>query len=74
MEDLYKKIQSLKTEQKEIIRDIRNLETRTTINEKDISIINKQLEKININTIWTLRIIIGTVIVAILGVVLKGNI
>ena len=27
------------------MRDIRNLETRTTINEKDISTINQQLEK-----------------------------
>ena len=34
-----------KAEQKEIMRDIRALETRTTINEKDIATINKQLEK-----------------------------
>ena len=32
-------------DQKEIMRDIRALETRTTINEKDIATINKQLEK-----------------------------
>ncbi|MFK4294555.1 tRNA C32,U32 (ribose-2'-O)-methylase TrmJ [Bacillus sp. RC250] len=50
MEDVYAKIDSLKAEQKEIMRDIRNLETRTTINEKDISTINKQLEKISLNT------------------------
>lgn len=45
MEDVYAKIDSLKAEQKEMMRDIRNLETRTTINEKDIATINKQLEK-----------------------------
>lgn len=74
MEDVYVKIDSLKAEQKEIMRDIRNLETRTTINEKDISTINKQLEKISLNTTWILRIVIGAVLMAILGLILKGGI
>ncbi|ANS45929.1 hypothetical protein BM86_34090 [Bacillus thuringiensis] len=71
MEDVYVKIDSLKAEQKEIMRDIRNLETRTTINEKDISTINKQLEIISLNTTWILRIIIGAVVTGILGLVIK---
>lgn len=71
MEDVYVKIDSLKAEQKESMRDIRNLETRTTINEKDISTINKQLEKISLNTTWILRIIIGAVVTGILGLVIK---
>ncbi|EMJ6444341.1 hypothetical protein COJ79_20770 [Bacillus thuringiensis] len=74
MEDVYVKIDSLKTEQKEIMRDIRNLETRTTINEKDISTINKQLERISLNTTWILRIVIGAVVMAVLGLLLKGGI
>ncbi|PER56229.1 hypothetical protein COL26_17165 [Bacillus thuringiensis] len=74
MEDVYVKIDSLKTEQKEIMRDIRNLETRTTINEKDISTINKQLEKISLNTTWILRIVIGAIVMAVLGLLLKGGI
>ncbi|MGG0724377.1 hypothetical protein [Bacillus mycoides] len=37
------------------MEDIRNLEMRTTINEKDIETINKQLEKISTNTTWILR-------------------
>lgn len=41
MEDLNVKIDGLNSEQKEIMRDICNLETRIIINEKDISIINK---------------------------------
>ena len=45
MEDIKKKIEELTLEQKEIMREIRNLEMRTTINEKDISTVNKQLEK-----------------------------
>ncbi|HDR7790978.1 hypothetical protein PDN54_28390 [Bacillus cereus group sp. Bc252] len=74
MEDVYVKIDSLKAEQKEIMRDIRNLETRTTINEKDITIINKQLEKISMNTTWILRIIISAITMSVLGLILKGMI
>ncbi|ANS49189.1 hypothetical protein BM86_14575 [Bacillus thuringiensis] len=74
MEDVYAKIDSLKAEQKEIMRDIRNLETRTTINEKDISTINKQLEKISLNTTWILRIVVSAIVMAIFGLILKGGI
>ncbi|MDA2639311.1 hypothetical protein PDQ79_33635 [Bacillus cereus] len=74
MEDLYAKLENLKTEQKEILRDIRNLETRTTINEKDISTINKQLETISINTTWILRIVISSIVMTILGLVFKAGI
>ncbi|PEC35909.1 hypothetical protein COF68_12815 [Bacillus toyonensis] len=72
MEDVYAKIDSLKAEQKEIMRDIRTLETRTTINEKDIATINKQLEKISTNTTWILRIIISAIVISVLGLILKG--
>lgn len=74
LEDVYVKIDSLKAEQKEIMRDIRNLETRTTINEKDIATINKQLEKISMNTTWILRIIISAITMSVLGLILKGMI
>lgn len=74
MEDIHVKIDSLNSEQKEIMRDIRNLETRIIINEKDISTINKQLEKISTNTSWILRIIISTIIMAVLGLILRGTI
>ncbi|PEE06869.1 hypothetical protein COF63_01110 [Bacillus pseudomycoides] len=74
MEDVYKKMDSLKTEQKEIMRDIRNLETRTIINEKDISTINRQLEKISMNTTWILRIVISAIVMAVLGLIIKGGI
>ncbi|AIK38385.1 hypothetical protein COM13_25555 [Bacillus pseudomycoides] len=74
MEDLERKIDYLKLEQTEIMKDIRNLETRTTINEKDIATINKQLEKISMNTTWILRIIIGAVVMGILSLIIKGTI
>lgn len=70
---LKSKMEDLKLNQKEIMRDIRNLETRTTINEKDISTINKQLEKISLNTTWILRIIISSIVLAILGLIMKGT-
>ncbi|MDM5155355.1 hypothetical protein QUF88_16550 [Bacillus sp. DX1.1] len=73
LKGLKQKIDNLKLEQKEVIRDIRSLETRTIINEKDITTINKQLEKISMNTTWILRIIIGAVVMAILGLVMKGT-
>jgi len=72
LEDVYVKIDNLKAEQREIMRDIRNLETRTTINEKDITTINKQLEKISMNTTWILRIIISAITMSVLGLILKG--
>ncbi|HDR7950813.1 TPA: hemolysin XhlA family protein [Bacillus toyonensis] len=74
MEDVYAKIDRLKSEQKEFMRDLRNLETRTTINEKDILTINKQLEKICTNTTWILRIVISAIVMAVLGLILKGGI
>ncbi|MES5943803.1 MULTISPECIES: hypothetical protein [unclassified Bacillus cereus group] len=74
MEGVYVKIDSLKVEHKEIMQDIRNLETRTTINEKDIATINKQLEKISMNTTWILRIIISALTMSVLSLILKGMI
>lgn len=72
MEDLNKKIEELALEQKEIMREIRNLEMRTTINEKDISAVNKQLEKISLNTTWILRIMIGAVVTGVFSLIMKG--
>lgn len=71
LEDVYVKINSLKAEHKEIMRDIRNLETRTIINEKDIVTINTKLEKISMNTTWILRIIISALIMSVLSLILK---
>ncbi|WP_410993746.1 hemolysin XhlA family protein [Bacillus cereus] len=72
MEDIKKKIEELTLEKKEIMREIRKLEMRTTINEKDIFTVNKQLEKISLNTTWILRIVIGAVVTGVLGLVVKG--
>ncbi|ANT40255.1 MULTISPECIES: hemolysin XhlA family protein [Bacillus cereus group] len=73
IQDLKQEIQQIKLDQKDMQRDIRNLETRTTVNEKDIVNINKQLEKISANTTWILRIIIGAIVAGLLGLLMKGG-
>ena len=74
IQELKLEIQRIKSDQKDMQRDIRNLETRTTVNEKDIVSINKQLEKISVNTTWILRIIIGAIVTALIGLLLKGGV
>ncbi|PED73056.1 hypothetical protein COL60_16670 [Bacillus pseudomycoides] len=79
--DLKQEIQQIKSDQKDIKseqkvmqQDIRNLESRTLGNEKDIVNINKQLDKISANTTWILRIIIGAIVTALIGLLLKGGV
>ncbi|MBP3969998.1 hemolysin XhlA family protein [Bacillus sp. WL1] len=73
IQDLKQEIQQIKSDQKDMQRDIRNLETRTTVNEKDIVNINKLLDKISANTTWILRLIVGGIIGAALTFLLKGG-
>ncbi|WP_437435424.1 hemolysin XhlA family protein [Bacillus pseudomycoides] len=73
LNNLKQEIQQIKSDQKDMQRDIRNLETRTTVNENDIVNINKQLEKISANTTWILRIIIGAIVAGLLGLLIKGG-
>ncbi|MGG0207754.1 XpaF1 protein [Bacillus mycoides] len=73
IQDLKQEIQQIKLDQKDMQRDIRNIETRTTVNEKDIVNINKLLDKISANTTWILRIIIGAIVAGLLGLLMKGG-
>ncbi|MFY0214120.1 hemolysin XhlA family protein [Bacillus cereus] len=72
LRELNNKIQQLKLDQKEIQHDIRVLESRILINEKEILTINKQLEKISANTTWVLRLIIGGLLTVLLSILIKG--
>ncbi|CAM3936393.1 hemolysin XhlA family protein [Bacillus paramycoides] len=74
IQDLKQEIQQIKLDQKDMQRDIRNIETRTTVNEKDIVNINKLLDKISANTTWILRIIIGAIVAGLLGLLMKGGV
>ncbi|WP_450189105.1 hemolysin XhlA family protein [Streptomyces albogriseolus] len=71
-EEFKNKLQQLKLDQKEMHREIRNLESRILMTEKDVLTINKQLEKISSNTTWILRLIIGGLLTGVLGLLLKG--
>ncbi|MGE6594860.1 hemolysin XhlA family protein [Bacillus proteolyticus] len=74
IQDLKQEIQQIKLDQKDMQRDIRNIETRTTVNEKDIVNINKLLDKISANTTWILRIIIGAIVTGLIGLLMKGGV
>jgi uncharacterized membrane protein len=49
---------------------VATLETRLAVAENNIQNINEKLNKIESNTTWLLRIIIGAIILAVLGFVL----
>ncbi|KAA0794835.1 hemolysin XhlA family protein [Bacillus sp. BPN334] len=72
LRELKNKLEQLKLDQKDIQREIRNLESRILINEKEIITINKQLEKISANTTWILRLIVGGLLTGLLGILMKG--
>ncbi|MBK5493243.1 hemolysin XhlA family protein [Bacillus sp. TH13] len=72
LRELNNKIQQLKLDQKEMQHDIRVLESRILVNEKEILTINKQLEKISANTTWVLRLIIGGLLTVLLSILMKG--
>lgn len=71
-QEIKNKLQQLKLDQKEMQREIRNLESRILMTEKDVLTINKQLEKISSNTTWILRLVIGALLTGILGLLMKG--
>lgn len=72
--EIKQELQNIKQEQKDMQRDIRNLETRTTVNKREITNTNKQLEKISSNTTWILRLVIGAIVAGLLGLLVKGRI
>ncbi|TKH14848.1 hypothetical protein FC697_24030 [Bacillus wiedmannii] len=72
LQEFKKVLQQLELDQKDIKRDIRNLESRILITEKDILTINKQLEIISSNTTWILRLIIGGLLTGVLSILIKS--
>ena len=51
---------------------IRALETDNTKNQKDIETIMKSLAKIDSNITWLLRLVMGFIILALLGLIVIG--
>ncbi|PEA25245.1 hypothetical protein CN923_30345, partial [Bacillus cereus] len=56
---------------KAIQHDMKNLETRILVAEKDVLTINKQLDKISANTTWILRLIISGLLTGVFGIVAR---
>lgn len=54
-------------------KEVSEIKTRLAIAETNIKDIYKVLDKINNNTTWILRIIIGAIIVALMNLILQGR-
>ena len=52
---------------------IRVLETDNTKNKAAIDTLTKTMDKIEGNTTWILRLIVGSIVTALIGLVLKGG-
>ncbi|KFN07505.1 hypothetical protein D0U04_30225 [Bacillus clarus] len=72
LEELEKDVNLMNLDLKAIQHDIKNLEARIIVAEKDVLTINKQLEKISANTTWILRLIISALLTGVLGLLMKN--
>jgi hypothetical protein len=50
------------------------LETRIAVAETNIKDIKSDLDSIKNNTIWILRLVLGAIIMALIGLVIKGGV
>ncbi|MEG7861216.1 hypothetical protein DXB51_14620 [Bacillus cereus] len=55
-------------------KQIQNMEVRLAVVESKVIKIEESIEKISANTTWILRIIIGAIITALIGLLLKGGV
>lgn len=53
---------------------IQAMEVRLAVVESKVTKIEESIEKISANTTWILRIIIGAIITALIGLLLKGGV
>ncbi|HFJ9287374.1 TPA: hemolysin XhlA family protein [Bacillus toyonensis] len=72
LEELEKDFNQMNLDLKAIQHDMKSLEARILVAEKDVLTINKQLDKISANTTWILRWIISGLLTGVLGVLTKN--
>ncbi|MCD4642478.1 hypothetical protein AR454_01010 [Bacillus mycoides] len=72
LEELEKDFNQMNLDLKAIQHDVKNLEARILVAEKDVLTINKQLDKISANTTWILRLIVSALVTGVLGVLAKN--
>ncbi|WP_439873237.1 hemolysin XhlA family protein (plasmid) [Bacillus mycoides] len=71
LEELEKDFNQMNLDLKAIQHDMKNLEARILVAEKDVLTINKQLDKISANTTWILRLIISALLTGTFGALAK---
>nr|WP_266119237.1 hemolysin XhlA family protein [Bacillus pacificus]MCX3303395.1 hemolysin XhlA family protein [Bacillus pacificus] len=72
LEELEKDFNQMHLDLKAIQHDMKNLEARILVAERDLCTINKQLDKISANTTWILRLIVSGLLTGVLGVLAKN--
>ncbi|PRS99428.1 hypothetical protein C6356_29875 [Bacillus wiedmannii] len=65
-------LEELEKDLKAIQQDVKNLEARIIVAERDVLTINKQLDKISANTTWILRLIISGLLTGVLGLLMRN--
>jgi hypothetical protein len=56
-----------------IENELSDLRTRLAVAERDISTIMSKLDKIDSNTTWIVRLMIGGILMAIIGFMIQGG-
>ncbi|MDP1419223.1 hemolysin XhlA family protein [Peribacillus simplex] len=54
--------------------DMTDVKTRLAVAESNIKDVKEDISSIKSNTTWILRIIVGAIVLALLGLILKGGI
>ncbi|MCC2329313.1 hemolysin XhlA family protein [Bacillus mycoides] len=72
LEELEKDINQMNLDLKAIQHDVKNLEARIIVAERDVLTINKQLDKISANTTWILRLIVSALLTGVLGLLMRN--
>lgn len=55
-------------------KDVSTLKIEMAVAKSEIGTIKDTLTKINSNTTWTIRLIIGAIILALINLILKGGV
>ena len=72
LEELEKDFNQMNLDLKALQHDMKNLEARILVAERDVLTITKQLDKISANTTWILRLIVSGLLTGVLGVLAKN--
>ncbi|UKS63052.1 hemolysin XhlA family protein [Bacillus toyonensis] len=72
LEELEKDFNQMNLDLKALQHDMKNLEARILVAERDVLTINKQLDKISANTTWILRLIVSGLLTGVLGLLMRN--